>query len=579
MWLMAFAWLWVWVLLGLRPALAQPSPAPVGSAGAPTGPEATPSGAPEARPTQLDLEPVPTPSDPAAAPAASPKPKAPLAPGRPTPPRATPRETVAGFLRATEQGDLETASAFLDLRGMRWGQLTPERAADELAAVIAKRLVVRLDVLSDVPEGRPEDGENVERLGSVDVAGEPVGITLSRSTGPTGQPIWLFSQETVARIPDMHLAISQPGTFVEELPPSLRAPTYLGLLVWQWLGIAFAGLVAYPLGFLLGSAVVWLLRKVTARTDAAWDDAVVERGRGPFRFTCGWLVLGAVIGELDFPAAFIESYRVLYTIPLILATGWFLIRAVNAVTSVLGDPHPEDTDAEHASRGLRTQLVMLRKLLKILIGFVTFSVVLLQFEVVQSVGLSLLASAGVAGVALGFAAQRSLGAVIAGIQLSITQPIRIGDAVVVKDQWGEVEEITLTYVRLKLWDERRLVVPIDVFLTTVFENWSKPGTELIGVIEIAVDPTTPIPALREKFEELAKAHPRFDGRECLLQVIDLNERRALVRARASTSDPDECFAMRCDLREQMMRFLQSWDGGRYLPRHRLEVTGLGSGGE
>jgi small-conductance mechanosensitive channel len=183
---------------------------------------------------------------------------------------------------------------------------------------------------------------------------------------------------------------------------------------------------------------------------------------------------------------------------------------------------------------------------------------------------SLLASAGVAGVALGFAAQKSLGAVVAGLQLSIAQPVRLGDAIVWQGQWGTVEEITLTWVRLKLNDERRLIVPVDKFLTEAFENWSMPGTELIGLIEFPVDPTVPVDDLRAELHRLAEGHSAHDGRECLLQVIDLNERAAMVRARVSTSDVSRAFAMRCELREALMEYLRTRDEGRYLARQRWQ---------
>jgi small-conductance mechanosensitive channel len=255
-------------------------------------------------------------------------------------------------------------------------------------------------------------------------------------------------------------------------------------------------------------------------------------------------------------------------IPIIVATGWAVMRAVRAVIDV--QMVDVDVEEEMRARAVRTHLVILRRLASISIGFVTIAVALMRFELVRDLGVSLLASAGVAGVALGFAAQKSLGAVVAGLQLSIAQPVRLGDAIVWQGQWGTVEEITLTWVRLKLNDERRLIVPVDKFLTEAFENWSMPGTELIGLIEFPVDPTVPVDDLRAELHRLAEGHSAHDGRECLLQVIDLNERAAMVRARVSTSDVSRAFAMRCELREALMEYLRTRDEGRYLARQRWQ---------
>jgi small-conductance mechanosensitive channel len=133
-----------------------------------------------------------------------------------------------------------------------------------------------------------------------------------------------------------------------------------------------------------------------------------------------------------------------------------------------------------------------------------------------------------------------------------------------------VEEIALTYVRLKLFDERRMIVPTGVFLTQIFENWSAAGDGMVGLIELAVDPRAPVAKLRAELERLAAEHPVHDGRECKLQVTDLNEHRALLRARVSTNEVSRTFDLRCDLREAMMDYLQRLDGGRHLARQRWE---------
>src|SRR6185503_3018794 len=158
------------------------------------------------------------------------------------------------------------------------------------------------------------------------------------------------------------------------------------------------------------------------------------------------------------------------------------------------------------------------------------SIVLVQFEFVRSVGLSLLASAGLAGIVVGFAAQRSLAGIIAGLHLSITQPIRIGDSVMIEKEFGTIEEINLTYVVVRLWDDRRLVVPISRFLEHSFENWTKTTPELTGTVMLAVDYTAPVELIRKELERLCQGNEDWDGRTCSLQVVDVTDVAMTLRA-------------------------------------------------
>lgn len=480
--------------------------------------------------------------------------------------RSTPQQTVAGFLRAAEEEDVRTAARYLDLDGR--GSRQTREIVEQLYEVLRWRAWIDPRRLSDLPEGDPADGEAIERIGVVEVDGERIPIMLARSRR-SGADVWLFASATLARVPDM-LAPNGTGSWLARLvPEAWRDTRVVGLLSWQWFGLLIAIVIGLPVGYVLGRFTTFVLRKLASGTNAKWDDEVVRVTRPGIRFAFAWGLMGLIATELDLPAQVAWWVEIVARTPLILVAGWLLRRVIAAFTSVYLERTRDDLAL--SSRGLRTQVVILRRLSTVAIALVVTALVMMQFEVVRTVGWSLLASAGVAGVALGFAAQKSLADVIAGLQLSMTQPIRLGDAVVVQGQWGNVEEIALTYVRLKLFDERRMIVPTAVFINQIFENWSAPGDGMIGIIEIAVDPTAPVPQLRAELERLAKAHPAHDGRECKLQVIDLNERRALLRARVSTSDVGRTFELRCDLREAMMHYLQGLEGGRYLARQRWET--------
>jgi small-conductance mechanosensitive channel len=184
------------------------------------------------------------------------------------------------------------------------------------------------------------------------------------------------------------------------------------------------------------------------------------------------------------------------------------------------------------------------------------------------VGVSLLASAGLVGVVLGFAAQKSLAGVIAGIQLSITQPIRIGDTVVIEGEMGTIEEINLTYVIVKVWDERRLVVPIQKFLDTTFQNWTRVNPELRGIVMLHADYNVPVDAVRAELDRVVHADPRWDGRVCKLHVTEVTDKVVSLRALVSARDADQVWELRCNVREKMVRYLADLDGGKYLAQLR-----------
>ncbi|HCF59138.1 MAG TPA: mechanosensitive ion channel protein MscS, partial [Myxococcales bacterium] len=208
---------------------------------------------------------------------------------------------------------------------------------------------------------------------------------------------------------------------------------------------------------------------------------------------------------------------------------------------------------------------------------VAAALVLTQFEAVRNLGMSLLASAGIAGIVVGLAAQKTISSLLAGIQLSITQPIRIGDSIVVEGEFGTVEEIHLTYVVVRVWDLRRLIVPITRFLDAPFQNWTKVSPEIMGTVELFADYSVPIDQVRAELGRFCEAHPAWDKKVCNLQVTAVSERTVTLRALVSSENAGKSSELRNAVREQLVKFLQQLDGGRYLPQVRLAPTPEGSG--
>ncbi|MGD9895795.1 MAG: mechanosensitive ion channel family protein [Candidatus Methylacidiphilaceae bacterium] len=218
--------------------------------------------------------------------------------------------------------------------------------------------------------------------------------------------------------------------------------------------------------------------------------------------------------------------------------------------------HQPDPAADLRSRKLHTQVRVASRVLFFVIALLTFSAVLMLFSEVRHVGASLLASAGVIGVIGGLAAQRTIGNIFAGMQIAWTQPVRLGDVVVVEGQWGTIEEITLTYVVVAVWDQIRLVLPITYLLEHPFQNWTRNSSELLGTAHVFVDYAMPVEEMRNYLKEICRKNPLWDGRVAVAQVTHATERTMNVRLLVSAQDSSKLWDLRCAVREQMIAFVR-----------------------
>jgi len=244
-----------------------------------------------------------------------------------------------------------------------------------------------------------------------------------------------------------------------------------------------------------------------------------------------------------------------FGILLIVAFSVLIIRGVNAVQSALMSRHRLDAPDNLSARKIFTQVSVIRKIIVTAVVIIATGSILMMFDPVRQFGTSILASAGIAGIVIGFAAQKTLGNVLAGIQIALTQPLLIDDIVVVEGEFGQIEEITLTYVTVRTWDLRRLVVPITQFVEKPFQNWSRVSTELLGTVILYLDYQVPMGELRKELKRLVENHPKWDKRVCGLQVTDAKQSTIEVRALISGSDPGKLGDLRCDVREGLIQFL------------------------
>ncbi|MER8182554.1 mechanosensitive ion channel domain-containing protein [Kitasatospora sp. NPDC094015] len=334
-----------------------------------------------------------------------------------------------------------------------------------------------------------------------------------------------------------------------------------------------AGLLAIVLATL---AVGWVVDQVLQRVAAARPDAplwpLLRRCRVPLQLV---LLTGLLIAVRPLEQLFglaDDTARHVLLLVLIAALGWLTVRAVAAVLGAVLTRY--ETVTEDASRVQRvhTQLGLLRRVLSALVWVVTVATILLTFSAMRSLGASLLASAGIIGIVAGIAAQSTLGNFFAGLQIAFSDTVRIGDTVVVDGQQGTVEEITLSYLVLRLWDLRRLVVPVSYFVSKPFENWTRRDPGLLAWVLLHLDHTAPVEELRTVLYERLAAGELWDGKEWHLEVVDTTPSTVVVRAAMTARTPDDTAALRFEVREHLIAHLRDRHPGA-LPRVR--TTGPG----
>lgn len=341
---------------------------------------------------------------------------------------------------------------------------------------------------------------------------------------------------------------------------------------WEEGATALAFLAAaVVVGLLVHRLVFRLLPGLMRRTPTALDEALLRRVVRPSRLLFPLLVLRPTFGVVGPPdAAWTADAALAINVALILAFTWTAIAVVRAVADWLRGQHDVTVADNLQARRIHTQVDVLATTVVILVGIAGAAIALMQFPQVRELGASLLASAGIAGIVVGFAARPVLSNLIAGVQLAFTEPIRLDDVVVVEGEWGRIEDITSTYVVVKIWDERRLVLPVSYFLDNPFQNWTRETARVMGTVYLHLDWRVPVDRVRAKLEELCEANENWDGRVAGVQVTGTTAEAVEVRGLVSASDAPKLWTLRCDVREGLVEFLQR-EYPESLPVVRAEV--------
>ena len=334
-----------------------------------------------------------------------------------------------------------------------------------------------------------------------------------------------------------------------------------------WVPPWLIGVITMVVPTLLVLAVYrWFTRRLIrlAGRHSPFLQRLLARGQGPASVILVIVVSGVALAGANFPWDVTAAIGRALLVAFVLALGWAAAIALDIGVEIYLRRFRTDTEDNLLARKHVTQMRILQRVAKTLLAIVTAAAALMTFDSVRQYGVSLFASAGAAGLVLGLAARPVLSNLLAGIQIAMTQPIRVEDQEVVESETGWIETITSTYVVVRLWDLRRMVVPLSYFIERPFQNWTYEAAAQIGAVLLRVGYAVSVDRLRQKFEEIVHQSPLWDGKVARLEVTDVAIDAVELRALVSARNPSQTWDLRCEVREKLVAFLQA------LPRERSE---------
>ena len=451
------------------------------------------------------------------------------------------------------------------------------------------KLPDRPDGLIEPPLGSTSSIQGVPRrsiqLGYIDYRERRVPLHLERVRISDGAPFWVFSAQTVANIDKLYEQY-HPAKFERYLPSWTKLKIF-NIAIWEFLALLIFFSFTMGIGWLLNTAASKLLNwyvmdKEGNRLGTLHHNGVedlVNKLTVPLTFTLSFSsVYSLVSGGFPYLDALASSTRPIIWVALVFSAMWLGIRVINFFANRYKDLQIENLSEENfdKSRSRRTYMSIFRRVFIFVMILGGIWIGLSEFTNIDGLGKTLLTSAGIAGAVLGIAAQPILGNIIAGMQVAITQPVRIGDTVMMEGEWSTIEDLGCTYAVLKTWDERRLIVPMRHFVTEIVENWSHTESHQITVIYLYVDYGADIDAIRQKYIELVKENALWDGEtEPEMFTVSVSETTIKLRCSQAANSPIDAWMLECAVREQMLGYLYEKQKA-YLPAERLIVKGADS---
>lgn len=349
----------------------------------------------------------------------------------------------------------------------------------------------------------------------------------------------------------------------------------------NWVNLLLsAGIMAAAIGaaLIVRWAVFVVLQKLAKRKGSVVGQSLVHHGRKPSSWILPLLAVLIVLPGLPLPHMLQDALEHITGIGLIAAIAWLAILLIEVAADILTTRYRVDVADNLEARRIQTQFQMVHRVSVFLVTIIAVSIALMTFPAIKHIGVSLLASAGVASLVVGMAMKGTFENLIAGVQIAFSQPFRIGDAVVIEGNWGWIEEIGMMYVVVKIWDLTRLVLPLSYFLTNAFQNWTRTSANLLAHCYIYTDYAVPVEPLRAELRRICESTPLWDKQVCALQVTDLFQANMQLRALMDARNSGDAWDLRCLVREKLIDFIQkNYPGG--LPRYRGQMETKGAGTE
>jgi small-conductance mechanosensitive channel len=340
---------------------------------------------------------------------------------------------------------------------------------------------------------------------------------------------------------------------------------------WVWLQVVAILLGALLLALLVHWMAFLVLSRLASRSASKVDDSLLTHARTPSKALFCIMAALLVLPVLGVGASAQETLQRILTVALTASVGWLAARLTGVLRDVVEAKYDLKAATDVRARQTVTRVAILRQSLVALIAVVTLCLILMSIPSIRQIGVTLFASAGIAGLVAGLAARPAISNLIAGIQLAVTEPIRLEDSVIVEGEFGNVEEIRATYVVVRLWDLRRMIVPLSYFIEKPFQNWTRATTDLLATVMLYVDYTVPVAKVREELQRIVKTTDLWDGKVCKLQVTNCTESTVELRALLSALDAGRAWDLRCFVREQLIAYLRR-EHAEALPRARAEVS-------
>jgi small-conductance mechanosensitive channel len=341
---------------------------------------------------------------------------------------------------------------------------------------------------------------------------------------------------------------------------------------WQtWFRPVIVLVTAVVLALIVHKILFTIAKRVASKTNRAVLSSLLRHAEGPTRWIFPLLAIILALPALPVGPDWIDALRRAAGLGVIAAVAWAAILLSDVTGDAIYARYRIDVSDNLTGRRIRTQISVLQRIFSIVVVIVATAFMLMTFPPIRQLGTGLLASAGLAGLVVGVAMRPTFASLIAGLQIALTEPIRIEDVVIVEGEWGWVEEILTTYVVVRTWDLRRLIVPLSYFLEHVFQNWTRQTADLLAYVYVYCDFTVPVEELRKELRRLLESTPLWDQKVCVLQVTDATEHAMQIRALSSASDSSKAWDLRCFVREGLISFLQN----RYpesLPKTRAQLN-------